>query len=117
MLASQWLVGQSPTFLEALALINRVAQFEVPVLIQGETGTGKELLARAIHFGGPRRHGPFVPVNCGALSTRLIDAELFGHERGAFTGAAARRLGRAAEARPRHALPRRGRRPSAVARK
>ena len=80
------------------ARVARVVPTSVPVLIQGETGTGKELLARAIHGGGPRRHGPFVPVNCGALATELIDAELFGHERGAFTGAVTRRLGRAAEA-------------------
>ncbi len=80
------------------ARVARLVPTTVPVLLQGETGTGKELRARAIHAGGPRRHGPFVPVNCGALSAELIDAELFGHERGAFTGAASRRLGRAAEA-------------------
>jgi transcriptional regulator with GAF, ATPase, and Fis domain len=92
------LVGASPAMQRLRARVARLVPTTVPVLIQGETGTGKELLARAIHFGGPRRHGPFVPVNCGALSAELIDAELFGHERGAFTGAVGRRLGRAAEA-------------------
>ena len=92
------LVGTSPAMQQLRARVARLVPTTVPVLIQGETGTGKEMLARAIHFGGPRRHGPFVPVNCGALSTELIDAELFGHERGAFTGAVGRRLGRAAEA-------------------
>jgi len=92
------LVGASPAMERLRARVTRVLPTTVPVLIQGETGTGKELLARAIHGGGPRRHGPFVPVNCGALSAELVDAELFGHERGAFTGALARRLGRAAEA-------------------
>ncbi|MCC6849983.1 MAG: sigma-54-dependent Fis family transcriptional regulator [Deltaproteobacteria bacterium] len=92
------LVGGSPAMERLRARVARVAPTEVPVLLQGETGTGKELLARAIHADGLRRHGPFVPVNCGALSAELIDAELFGHERGAFTGAIGRRLGRAAEA-------------------
>ena len=92
------LVGTSAAMHRLRARVARVVPTMVPVLIQGETGTGKELLARAIHFGGLRRHGPFVPVNCGALSAELIDAELFGHERGAFTGAVGRRLGRAAEA-------------------
>ncbi len=92
------LVGASPAMQRLRTRVGRILPTSVPVLIQGETGTGKELLARAIHTGGPRRHGPFVPVNCGALSFELIDAELFGHERGAFTGAVGRRLGRAAEA-------------------
>ena len=92
------LVGTSPAMQRLRMRVARLVPTTVPVLIQGETGTGKELLARAIHVGGPRRHGPFVPVNCGALSAELIDAELFGHERGAFTGAVGRRLGRAAEA-------------------
>ncbi len=92
------LIGTSPAMERLRARVVRVLPTVLPVLIQGETGTGKELLARAIHGGGPRRHGPFVPVNCGALSPELIDAELFGHERGAFTGAVGRRLGRAAEA-------------------
>jgi transcriptional regulator with GAF, ATPase, and Fis domain len=92
------LVGTSGAMQRLRARVSRLVPTTLPVLIQGETGTGKELLARAIHVGGPRRHGPFVPVNCGALAAELIDAELFGHERGAFTGAVGRRLGRAAEA-------------------
>jgi len=70
-----------------------VAPRSVPVLIEGETGTGKELLARAIHQASPRREKPFVPVNCGAIPPELVEAELFGHEKGAFTGAFARRNG------------------------
>ena len=92
------LIGASATMQRLKSRVARLIPTSVAVLIQGETGTGKELLARAIHADGPRRDGPFVPVNCGALSPELVDAELFGHERGAFTGAIARRGGRVAEA-------------------
>ncbi|MDP2974799.1 MAG: sigma 54-interacting transcriptional regulator [Anaerolineales bacterium] len=76
-----------------LAKARLLAQRSVPVLIQGESGTGKELFARAMHKGSPHANGPFVAVNCGAIPQELIDAELFGHEKGAFTGAATARIG------------------------
>ncbi len=74
--------------------VRQVAPTESPVVLLGETGTGKEVIAHAIHLGSPRRDGPFVPVNCGAIPEALVDSELFGHERGAFTGATAKRRGR-----------------------
>jgi DNA-binding NtrC family response regulator len=81
------LIGESPAFLDCLRLIRRMAACDATVLIQGETGTGKELAARAIHYLGPRRSAPFIPVNCGALPESLVESELFGHVRGAFTDA------------------------------
>lgn len=77
----------------AIAMAERLALREVPVLLEGESGTGKELFARAIHQASPRSGGPFVAVNCGAIPQELVDAELFGHEKGAFTGAGAARPG------------------------
>jgi len=87
------IVHQCPEMRAAIALAQRFATRDVPVLIHGETGTGKELFARAIHQASPRRNGPFVAVNCGALAEELIDAELFGYEKGAFTGAATSKAG------------------------
>jgi two-component system, NtrC family, response regulator GlrR len=92
------LVGNSAAFMATLAQIRRVAASEAPVLIEGETGSGKELAARAVHYWGVRDTGPFVPVNCGALPDHLLEAELFGHERGAFTDAKLARRGLVAEA-------------------
>jgi DNA-binding NtrC family response regulator len=81
------MIGRSPAFKAVESLIRRIAVFSAPVLIQGETGTGKELAARAIHYASQRRDRPFVPVNCGALPDSLIENEFFGHARGAFTDA------------------------------
>lgn len=87
------MLGQSSAFVAIEQLIARMALYDVPVLLEGETGTGKELAARAIHYRGPRRERPFVPVNCGALPDSLIESELFGCRRGAFTGASDDRPG------------------------
>ena len=90
---STGLVGRSPAMLELYKKIARVAPSRSTVLIIGESGTGKELIARAIHQHSARASGPFVPVNCGALTETLLEAELFGHVKGSFTGAAADRKG------------------------
>ena len=87
-------IGSSPAMLRTLDLVNQVAPSTATVLIQGESGTGKELIADAIHHGSPRRDRPFIKVNCAALPETLLESELFGYERGAFTGAVARKEGR-----------------------
>jgi two-component system nitrogen regulation response regulator NtrX len=92
------IVGRSPAIAELLAQIARAGPSSARVLIQGEHGTGKELVARALHAASPRRAGPFVAVNCSAIPEELIESELFGHERGAFTGATQSRRGRFEEA-------------------
>jgi transcriptional regulator with GAF, ATPase, and Fis domain len=81
------LIGSSPAFTRMLSLIDKFGRLRAPVLIEGETGTGKELAARAMHYSGTRQDQPFVPVNCGAFPEGLIESELFGHVRGAFTDA------------------------------
>lgn len=92
------ILGESTSICDLKERARRVMKLDLHVLIRGETGTGKELLARAIHAGSPRRHYPFVPVNCAALPRELVETELFGHEKGAFTGAFARRIGKVMEA-------------------
>jgi DNA-binding NtrC family response regulator len=87
------LVGESLAMREVFAVLERVAATDATVLVEGETGTGKELVARALHDASPRRRGPFVAVDCGALPEGLLESELFGHVRGAFTGAAQARSG------------------------
>ena len=88
------IIGDSGQMLEVLSLVRRVAPSEATVLIRGESGTGKELIAKAIHFASPRARGPLVKVNCAALPEALLESELFGHEKGAFTGAITSRQGR-----------------------
>jgi DNA-binding NtrC family response regulator len=92
------LVGRSPSFLEVIERVCAVAKVDASVMVEGETGTGKELVARAIHYLGKRADQPFVPINCGSLPDSLLEDELFGHERGAFTDARTRRVGLIAQA-------------------
>ncbi|AZD47885.1 sigma-54 interaction domain-containing protein [Pseudomonas chlororaphis] len=87
------LVGRSPAFNEALSALQRAAPSQIPVLLQGESGTGKELFARALHDGSPRASGPLVVVDCTGLTETLLESELFGYEKGAFTGALQRKIG------------------------
>jgi DNA-binding NtrC family response regulator len=92
------LVGRHPSMIEVYKLVGRAAAGRIPVLLRGETGTGKERVARAIHLAAPFAREPFVPVNCAALPENLLEAELFGHVKGAFTGAVSDRAGRFAAA-------------------
>lgn len=87
------LVGRSAVFVQALRCAERAARCDAPLLLEGETGTGKELVARSVHGAGPRAQNAFVPVNCGALPDNLLENELFGHERGAYTDASAQYFG------------------------
>ena len=88
------LIGASSCMQQLFKLIEQVAAFDSPVLLRGETGTGKELVAKAIHATSERRLGPFIPINCGAFTETLLESELFGHESGAFTGARRAKKGR-----------------------
>src|SRR5262249_18653332 len=88
------IVGSTPPMRRLFETIDRVADTDVTVLVRGESGTGKELVANALHYRSPRRTRPLVKMNCAALSRELVESELFGHEKGAFTGAVARREGK-----------------------
>jgi two-component system response regulator PilR (NtrC family) len=91
--ADSSLIGDSAAIERVRALIAKVSRSQAPVHISGESGTGKELVARMIHEGGPRSDGPFVPINCGAIPTELMESEFFGHKKGSFTGAVADKIG------------------------
>jgi len=87
------IIGEDPSFLDKVLCVPRFARSDASVLISGESGTGKELFARAIHYLSPRANRPFVPLNCGALPEHLVESEIFGHKRGAFTGAVSDQAG------------------------
>jgi len=93
------LIGSSPAFQDMIRMVGRLSASAIPVLITGETGTGKELIARALHRHSPRSEGPFIAINTAAIPEELLESELFGHERGAFTGATDQRSGRFEQAR------------------
>lgn len=88
------LIGNSPQMQRVYRLVKRVAAKDVSILLEGESGTGKELIARAIHYNSPRSNGPFVPIDCATLPEDLVESEIFGYEKGAFTGATNRKLGK-----------------------
>jgi two-component system NtrC family response regulator len=88
------IIGSSPQMQEVFATVRKVAGTDIPILITGESGTGKELIANAIHNLSPRKGGPFVAINCGAIPDTLLESELFGHEKGSFTGATTQRKGK-----------------------
>ena len=99
------IVGQSPAMRAVFRLLDRTTDSDVPVLILGESGTGKELVARAIHFNGPRKHNAFISENASSISESLFESELFGHAKGAFTGAFRRPQGPVRTRRQGHAVP------------
>ncbi|MEN6332440.1 MAG: sigma-54 dependent transcriptional regulator, partial [Smithella sp.] len=90
----QSVIGQSPAMVKLLDIVSQVASTEATILITGESGTGKEMIANAVHYNSPRAGAPFVKINCAALTETLLESELFGHEKGAFTGADRRREGK-----------------------
>src|ERR1700757_1877992 len=92
--AFEHLIGDAPSLKSLLVDVERVAQTDSTVLVLGETGTGKELIARAVHNVSARRERPFIKLNCAAIPFDLLESELFGHEKGAFTGAIAQKIGR-----------------------
>ena len=109
------IVGEDPQLKQVSLALHRAAATDTTVLLEGESGTGKELFARALHALSPRADGPFVAINCAAIPETLLETELFGHEKGAFTGASARKPGKFELRASRHAVSRRDRRPAAVA--
>ena len=88
------IVTKNPAMREMLRILQKISATDVSVLVTGESGTGKELFARAIHERSPRKNGPFIAINCGAIPESLLESELFGHEKGAFTGATESRAGK-----------------------
>lgn len=92
------IIGQSPLMLKLLETVSQVANSEATVMIRGESGTGKELIAGAIHYNSPRKDGPFITLNCAAITETLLESELFGHEKGAFTGADRKKDGKFVQA-------------------
>ena len=100
------LVGDDPSLRKVFASLQRAAGTDTTVLLEGESGTGKELFARSLHALSPRAEAPFVAINCAAIPETLLETELFGHEKGAFTGAVGAQAGKVRDGAPRHAVPR-----------
>ena len=110
-LRKDWVLGSNPAIRRVARHAERAAEFECPVLISGETGTGKEVWAKLLHTTGQRSKGTFVPVNCAALTATLAESQLFGHEKGAFTGALGASLGEGSSADRERGGPRSGPQP------